>query len=195
MSPLNFNTTWLQSSLKHFFSHVWTFFEYLLNKVIQPLIPVYLSVFLIDVSLFKMFTQIHIRYTKSLRPSRSSPCISYLGLPCLHVPIISKQRSSSFILLLRKLSTSCIHRTKSVGKSNSYTICAKKIISPESSPRKLYLKFYFDLLCFTGRTHKILKSDYKKNCAHTKVLKVSTKKCPHTKVLTKIKKMCAHTKV
>ena len=132
---------------------------------------------------------------KSLRLSSSSLCISYLGFTCFHVSIISKQRSSSFILLLRKLSTSCIHRTKSVGKSNSYTICAKKIISPESSPRKLYLKFYFDLLCFTGRTHKILKSDYKKKCAHTKVLKVSTKKCPHTKVLTKIKKMCAHTKV
>ena len=63
---------------------------------------------------------------KSLRPSSYSLCISYLGLPCLHVPIISKRHSSSFILLVRKLSTLCIPRTKSAGKSNSYTICAKR---------------------------------------------------------------------
>ena len=76
---------------------------------------------------------------KSLRPSSSSPCISYLGLPCFHVPIISKRRSSSFILLLRKLWTSCIPRTKSAGKSNSYTICAKKLL------KKVILRMWFSI--------------------------------------------------
>ena len=76
---------------------------------------------------------------KSLIPSSSSLCISYLGLPCLQVPIISKRRSSSFILLLRKLSTSCISRTKSAGKSNSYTICAKNLF------KKVVLQMWFSI--------------------------------------------------
>ena len=141
MSPLILNTTWLQSSLKHFFSHVWTLFEYLSNKVIQFLIPVYLSVFLIHVSLFEMFAQIQTRFQLF-----SSMWIlwDFLVLPrvfhtCLHVSIISKRRSSSFILLLKKLSTSCVHRTKSAGKSSSYAICAKKLF------KKVILRMRFPI--------------------------------------------------
>ena len=80
------------------------------------LIPVYLSVisnsclFVHTHKISAIFFHVN---PKSLKPSSSSLCISYLGLPCLHAPIISKQRSSSFILLLTKLSTSCIPRTKS----------------------------------------------------------------------------------
>ena len=99
------------------------------------LIPVYLSVFsnsCLFVRSVRSDTHkisaifFHVN-AKSLKPSSSSQCISYLGLPCLHVPIISKRRWSSLILLLRKLSTSCIPRKKSAGKSNLYTICAKKL--------------------------------------------------------------------
>ena len=80
------------------------------------LIPVYLSVisnsclFVHTHKISAIFFHVN---PKSLKLSSSSLCISYLGLPCLHAPIISKQRSSSFILLLTKLSTSCIPRTKS----------------------------------------------------------------------------------
>ena len=69
------------------------------------------------------------------------PCVFHtLVFPvCMCLPIISKRRSSSFILLLRKLSTSCIPRTKSAGKSNSYTICAKKLF------KKVILRMWFSI--------------------------------------------------
>ena len=87
-----------------------------------------------------MGSTLSVEERKLLRwPSSSSLCISYLGIPCLHVPIISKRRSSSFILLLRKLSTSCIPRTKSAGKSNPYTIRAKNLF------KKVILRMWFSI--------------------------------------------------
>ena len=136
---LNSKTTWLQSSLTNFFSYVWTVFEYSISwiKLSSSLffIPAYLPVisnsrlFVCNVrsDTHKISAIFFHMNDKSLRPSSSSLCISYLGLPYLHVCIISKRCSSSFILLLRKLSTSCIPCTKSASKSNSYTICGKSL--------------------------------------------------------------------